>query len=1079
MKPFLKSVARAYKERYGDLSEFCFMFPNKRSARFFQNYLTGEFQKGSVALAPYAITISDLMSTVSGMDVDTHVDMLFRLHSAYTKVLSRMKASTNVELEKFLSWGETILSDFNEVDLYCVNPDDIFKNVRDYREISADYLTDAQRRVLERYFGRSYNPKAAGRFWENFEKPGDSGRKSKIKERFVELWRVLAPLYKEFNADLEKDGLTTPGGIYRLTDERLAACPDMRFDWKKMVAVGFNALSAREASIFERLSNMRSRIEGGDDSFMDFVWDLTGPVLGEKDSGASRFIDANRREFGEPDWLEPYMAECSTKHMPSKVRLVASPSNAAQVKIAGEIVGDLYDRIGPQPFLDARVAVVLPDEKLLLPMLSSLPEMKYEFEDKKGNKEFRTMGVNLTMGYEFRLTSTISFVKHLRMLHKTRQYGGGDKFYQERVLNLLSHPYMHVLMGQGMIGAIKKWMTEKHVFNMSAEDIIAGVGKYAEGREVIIKKIFRVLDERVDPADVVGYIYDVMSEVERVLGVRDDTATINQRLDRDHIRLYCDALRRLSDNISDNRAGDPQIGAMRADTVFQLAERILAAEKVMFEGEPLRGLQVMGMLETRLLDFDHIILCSLNEGVLPRKAHKRTFIPAELRKAYGLPLSGYEESIFAYYFYRLISRAQSVSLIYDSRITGGVGAKGLSRYGQQLIYLYAPQYMTDKGQFVREERQFEIHGRTGKDVYIEKTPEVMEMLEAFKKKDGKNMSASALKKYLSCPVAFFYRYVFGLNDDKEPLNTIDSLTQGNILHHIMENIYLDEGEKSGCLLTPPKLITETGIQNILDDKELMEKLLVEAVNKKFYNIGENDKFREVAGAERMIGDIILEEVRNILERDKQHAPFLLYGTEISDKFIMRTGSHAYNFKLKIDRMDCIDIETNPTLRIVDYKTGKPYVTAEAPDGIFGGNYKAGNAFQLLMYAYATNRSKLRESLHFSEEHDEIPIRLEIYQADSEADAAPNLIEIKDATFLEEFLDEQDYRTLKESYAKKPNSKNREPKEETFGFKIERHTQIAPYFNRRYEELIDEIFGEGRFEASDDCKMCSFKNLCEK
>ncbi|MDE5874352.1 MAG: PD-(D/E)XK nuclease family protein, partial [Muribaculaceae bacterium] len=280
------------------------------------------------------------------------------------------------------------------------------------------------------------------------------------------------------------------------------------------------------------------------------------------------------------------------------------------------------------------------------------------------------------------------------------------------------------------------------------------------------------------PQEVVEYIRYVLNKVKEKLP-KEESVGIKSRLDEDHIEIYLRALQRLSDLLDEYAIN------MRQATVFRLVDRILAGETVGFKGEPLTGLQVMGSLETRSIDFEHLFVLSMNEKIMPMRARRRTFIPDSLRHAYGMPPSNYAESIFAYYFYRMISRAKEVTLLYDARNSGGISSGYVSRYIVQLRELFA------KGEIEEEEWKFTLTGKTESESDIAKTEDVMKLLQPYEdEKSKKNFSASSLNDYRECQARFFYRDVMGINTDPALSEFIDAIGVGNILHELMEALYL-------------------------------------------------------------------------------------------------------------------------------------------------------------------------------------------------------------------------------------------------------------------------------------------------
>ena len=302
---FLDAVAQAYVGRHNDLSRFCFVFPNKRAGTFFLKSLAGTLGERTM-LAPEVLAVNDFVMRISGREIDSRIDMLFRLYDVYCSLKGRdADFSTDegtLDFDRFAPWGETVLNDFSEVDQYDVDAEALFKNVKDFREIASNFLSDEQREVIEHYFGYTPSLHDVEGFWRNLdieEHPSD------IKDRFVELWQVLPELYRGLRDNLEAAGLCMPGSAFRIAAERVAGRGVDWLPWGRVVFVGFNALSTTECALFEELRGYRC--EDGDD-YAEFFWDGTGPVLEQSHGKASRDLRRNRRNFPSPGWAAPVMA---------------------------------------------------------------------------------------------------------------------------------------------------------------------------------------------------------------------------------------------------------------------------------------------------------------------------------------------------------------------------------------------------------------------------------------------------------------------------------------------------------------------------------------------------------------------------------------------------------------------------------------------------------------------------------------------------------------------------------------------------------------------------------------------------
>lgn len=1029
MYPFLKSLAHGYAERYGDLGDFCFVFPGKRAGTFFLKHLRKEASAAPM-LAPEVMTISDLVSKLSGRVVAGRVELLFRLYKAYAGLMEgEEQKAAPVDFDSFRGWGETVLADFTEIDMYGVPAEEIFKNVKDYREIASNFLTEEQKRVMEEYFGRPVGgPATAAGFWRDF---GDEGAISEVKRRFLYLWKVMAPLYHILRDDLERDGLATSGGIYRkalaeirrLLDEGKAS--PLR-GIKKMVFVGFNALSTTESEIFAAIGRF-PEYEGpeGPEPFADYWWDATGPVLRADDGSASRFVASNRRRFPMPEWGSAYLELSETDSLSPTLRVIAAPSGSVQAKLISEELRRM--RAGSEKaeahFKDARVAVVLPDESLLLPLLHSLPEDIGE--------------VNLTMGYPLKLTSALSFVALLRrLLTRRRRTRDGLAYLREELSLILAHPFSHAVLGTPSVQKIKGELDTRRMTAITPEELAA--------MEPVTEKIFPPIKREARPGEVIAALDGVLAFIDEHLR-RADGGMVKSRLDLQHIAAYRDALARLGDSIAHHGVD------MEYTSVFSLADRFLAGELVTFEGEPLEGLQVMGMLETRAIDFDRIIIPSLNERILPMKARSRTFIPDTLRVAYGMPPANYQESLFAYYFFRMISRAEEVVMLYDARAGGGMRSGDVSRYLLQLKHLYAPDTLQ------WEERRFVVSAPGGEPQPVEKTQSVMRLLKEFTVEGDEKrfLSASALKKYMNCPVQFYYEVVAGLKADPPQPMYIDVITHGNILHDVMMRIYLADGEEKR-LLNPGVMVSREKILGLMRDTPRLERLLTRAVNKEHFKRDDDKLDTPLRGEAAMVAEQLMKQIRGILAHDLTLAPFVLYGTEVPGERRLRISDRlTVNMKFAIDRVDSVGASG---MRVVDYKTGRPHLEAADMDDVFSGNYHAAHVFQLMLYANMLNLA--------AERGGKAPVRMELYRPEAfpQKDGRPEVPEIaKERVMAHTQADP----------AFDPSDPEAEEHGETYNgqFLTRLRGMLLEIFNP------DVPFTPARDESA--CRLCRIRSLCRR
>lgn len=989
---FLEGVAQVCLSHFDKLHEICFVFPNKRSCTFFLKQLSDNLTSSSL-LAPDVMDIASFVKKISGLEEASRIDLLFRLYKEYRNILGvtsdLVTEESVIDFDRFAPWGETVLSDFSEVEKYDVDPTAIFENVRDYRNISSNFLTEEQIAVIERYFG--YHPDKADLegFWKSVQEDP-----SALKQKFVELWQVMPELFEALKENLAQEGLAMEGTIFRSALQTILESGIETLPWRKVVFVGFNMLSTTEARIFSRLQRLQ---DADGNPYAVFFWDATGPVLGpQSDSkgAAARAMKLNIKNFPMPDWASEIMTWTTVEEITPVITQMASPSNVAQVKIASEIIGKMTGGI--------RNAVVLPDENLLMPLLHSLPE--------------NIDSVNLTMGYSMKFTAVASFVYHLRRLQlRRRHHQGVTGYYFADMRVFLSHPLTQVLVTTTKANKINGDIAASHLRVVTIDWIAERSSELAE--------ILAPLPKQSSAKETIDYLDSVLAGIDKALQHnRQAVSTINSKLERTQIAVYRMALSRLLQSATLHGI------AMNFNSVFRLVDKLIAGEIISFEGKPLQGIQIMGMLETRALDFEKVIILSMNDKIMPRSYHKRTFIPDALRRGYGLPLSSQPEELFAYYFYRLLSRAKEVTLIYDARAGEGMRSGGKSRFLMQLELLYAKSAINKKAY------SFMLNNGSSKPGSVVKTEAVMRKLDEFRYGTGqRNLSASALSEYCKCQVKFYYKNVENLNDDKLPTDYINEITQGVIVHDAMLNLYIPDRDKQRKYLKGKDriVLTEAKLRELLERREKVEQAVRRAVNAKHLNISDPKQMdRPLEGTVAMVAARLADQIRDVIRHDMSLAPIELIGGEINIKDPIKweiPGSPAINVKYSFDRVDMV----NGKLRIVDYKTGSSHVQAETIDDVFNGKYNAQYMLQLMLYC-----ELLSERVKAEEGYQPQDIEMLIYDVNTIGDGA-----------------------VRPGIGKET---------------ITTHAGHSEDFRNKLGELISEIFDSSRnFEPTADEKTCSF------
>lgn len=866
---FLRLVAAAYVNNEGAaVGEKCFVFPNRRSLIFFQKYLGEEYGKsfGKPLFSPQMVTISELFTSISGLRQIDPIEALYILYRNYILLKYPNEpfavAMERESFDEFVNWGNIIISDFNDIDKYLIDASQLFCNIKDLKELDADYsfLSENQRRAVEK-------------FWSSFLNGGENFK----KESFSSLWNIMYDLYTSFRDELLERGCGYEGMIYRAVAENTQMC-----SYHNLVFIGFNAPNKCERTLMKWLR---------DAGYGDFYWDFYGPMVTDKENKASMFISEAVREF-------PSKYKVESEHEIPQIYTVGVASAVGQAFVAADILKSLSGSC------DAiRTAVVLPDESLLMPLLDSIPQ------------EYSS--VNVTMGYPISATPLTAFVSLLAALQKSvKRKGGKESFYHKSLSELLEHSYIKEHAAKEASEIYASLVKANLIYIPVDDPLLKMCGS------PLLKSIFKAAE---DSAAMLEYLISVLKELDMVVST----------LDKEFIYRYYLAILRLR-NLSI---------PMRRETCLKLLLQITSSITVPFKGEPLAGLQVIGSLEVRALDFDNLIILSVNEGSFPASSQSNSFIPYNLRVGFGLPTYELQDAIAAYHFYRSIYRAKRVWLLYDTR-TEGIKGGEVSRFIKQLEYHYN---VGIKNSVVVPPTS--SAGET-REIAVAKNSQVMERIyDAYVGEGGKkSLSASAINTYLVCPLQFYLQYVMGIREDDEIEEGIEAGTFGTIFHGAMEDLYSKYvGE----------IVSREIIDSIIADKGRLEEIIMENFRK--------NRIPEVVGQNIIIKEVIKKYLHLTLNEDKEYAPFHYIGGEETFYYKLELSDGTkVRFKAVVDRID----STGNRVRVVDYKTGKVDVPPPGTtvDSFFdrenAGCYKA--YVQLYLYALVIDGTKdIKGRLHLN------------------------------------------------------------------------------------------------------------------
>lgn len=869
MTPFLKQVADHYYKE-GNITNKCFIFPNRRSMIFFRKYLCEDVAACGMApiVAPDTLTINDFFCKVAKVRVADRVRLLVALYDCYRELNPKAES-----LDEFIFWGDVILGDFNDVDKYLVDPIQLFRNISDFKALQDDYsyLSPAQKEAISAFI-RHFKDEA-GRLTVNIDTDDPD-----VKGRFLQIWNIMLPLYEKFRMTLEAEGSAYDGMMYRNLAEILqsqSAETVFREVFPKVetfVFVGLNALNECEKTVLRRLRNA---------SMAEFCWDWSGDMIQDPQNRSSFFMAENIRQF--PPAFRPDAEGLALPHF-SVVSVASSVGQAKRLpdifcQIADRQTGGNISKVGTFANDGADCAVVLPDESLLKSVLNSIPP---EISD-----------INVTMGLPLKSSGLYVMMNGLATVQLNAVNRKGQwLFYHKPVWDVFSSEIFRKAADVATLEVVSKIRKEARYY-ITREDL-SGTPLL----DVLFTPVLNDLKSR-DREQIYAfadYQKAVLQAVAPALA-KDKEMAVELEYAKEYYR-------------SVNQVRQIGLEVLPA-TYIRLLGQLLGAVSVPFKGEPLRGLQIMGPLETRALDFRNLIIMSANEGVFPRRSVSPSFIPPELRKGFGLPTYEYQDAVWAYYFYRMISRAENVWMLTDSR-TEGLKSGEESRYIKQLEYHFGvpmDRYV------VRFDK-----------MSVAEIPEIVKTDEDVAKIKDTVLSATTLQNYLACPAKFYYGTVKELSVEEEVAESLDYGMFGTVYHETMRAIYTSpsamaedfvfdhEGLNEKALTDRLDRISRDYIKHWLERKEEI-KSKVKALIVAQLNV------MEVEGRNLVVADVIVKYVLKTLERDLELLEnegvdaFDVLGREIKVKGVFR-GQKLKGF---IDRLDSF---RQNQARVVDYKTGK-------------------------------------------------------------------------------------------------------------------------------------------------------------
>ncbi len=807
---------------------------------------------------PKMSSIDDWMTELSGL---VEAEKICQLLNLYVSVGKETKQAES--LDNFVRWGEMLLRDYDEIDKYLVPANKIFSTIKGLKEIETRFPSLSPEQMAQLH-----------KFWEGFHPTPSS-----YQENWLSLWQSLSDIYIDFHKRLGSLGLSTSGHIYRYSAEKISKYPGECLPMEKYLFVGFNALTAAEDRVFEVCKR---------ESKAEFFWDIPSN-LQESYQESGRFIRDNVRKYPPTASFSKAVKSLHDRFSESfptnffGIDIYACESASGQVGLLRQLLeegGDLQFK----GISDKQKAVILADETLLEPVLSAISDPE--------------TAINISMGLPAERSLIVDFFNRIIGLNSFLSLRKTGKVFvpAKEMAQLVAHPMMLLIMGREFIDSlsfVKDWPTE-----MLPIDLM--LAKQEDLDSVLCYE---------DQSEFTDTLISILIKFEEV---HDPAST----LESESLKKISSWMLGLQRELKQNSQ------KISFETFRSLYKEFIQTARLSFEGSLDAGIQLTGILETRLMDYDELIILSCNEGVWPADSSPPSMIPFSLRKAYHLPTREFRDSFYGYYFYRLLQRARKVSLMYVNSPDPARMSQGEpSRFIQQLRY--------DSNQFCNEflaASTFNIeapHSRT-----IQKTGEVYKSLIKYLDSGrGRMLSPSAINSYIDCPLRFALQYLLKMREGDDLVEAGEPRMFGLLMHKSLELFY--EG-----FLSNGSIVSKGFLEEAIKDRELMEAYIRRAFMAEYFKIEESAEWPELYGKDLLVYDVISKQMKSVLLYDVRYAPFTIKGLErkITQSFEFKVQGEVKKVLLGgiVDRMD----QKGGVLRVLDYKSGNPDMKFKDVEDLF-------------------------------------------------------------------------------------------------------------------------------------------------
>ncbi|WGK65892.1 PD-(D/E)XK nuclease family protein [Croceiramulus getboli] len=835
MVTFLEEVAQQVIEAPSPLKDQIIVLPSKRAGAFFQQALSRKLTQPT--FMPRIYSIEEFIQSISGLHPVNNLELLFTFYTTYAEALPKEETE---DFETFISWAQTLVHDFNELDRYLIDSSRLFNYLSAIKEGEA-----------------------------HWSKQKDE---SSLIQNYLKFWSQLPLLYETLVERLLEQNKGYQGLSYRKAYEEINSYLDQQENTYHVFA-GFNALNTAEQQLIQEV------LARGNAAI---YWDTDRYFFEDKAHDASYFLRdyANTWPYFKKNdfhWLRSHFST------PKTIEVTGIAGGIGQAKYIGNLLSSFDEE------QLSNTALVLSDETLLLPVLNALPE--------------NVTRLNITMGLPLIATPLAQVFDNLLKMHAAY---GERGFYYKDLLGVLELPSLSILV-KDHLPTIRTHLTERNQVFLTSEELI--------GLAPDLELLFTPWGK--DPLNALRQCQQL------ILTLKDHYERENRLLELEYLYAFHSVFNRLLNTLETY----PVVSNLKTLLRFY-REAVAREESLDFRGDPYQGLQIMGMLESRALDFETVIIASLNEGTLPAGKTMNSYIPYDLKKEFGLPTYKEKDAVYTYHFYRLLQRASNIHLLYNTK-TDGLNSGEKSRFILQMA--------VDRPEAHRFRESIAaplIHAPSQELIRIEKTPEILAKIKAHA---AHGLSPSALTTYIRNPIDYYKRYILQIEDPTEVEETIAHNTLGTVVHETLEALY------------QPTLGRALERDDFKHFKEHLPEVLQESLTKTY------GRREELYGKNLLIQHVAARFVENFLALEKKLVDdgheIIISGLEQQLKVAFKAPALQDPIFLKgtVDRMDHFD----GIPRIIDYKTGKveqSELNIYDWEALTTDYKKHAKAFQVLTYA---------------------------------------------------------------------------------------------------------------------------------